>query len=102
MSTAGYVISAIVLALIIWLWFRIGKKKQEPVTLEFLFANEPVPPCGEANKIKHYEWERLIGMSCPTCAAERERAKKDAELDALAEKVADRLIARGVFKRYQE
>jgi hypothetical protein len=63
-------------------------KKTQKVTLAEFVAQFPPAPCGDQEA--HYEWT-LQGVVCPCCAAIRTRRQKDAELDALADKIVARL-----------
>lgn len=67
-------------------------KKREPEVpfSEFVKGLAPAP-CGEQEK--HYEWELGGGMPCPICHGNEKRRQKDAELDALADKIVARLRA---------
>jgi hypothetical protein len=65
-------------------------KKREPVIpfSEFVKTLDPAP-CGKQEE--HYEWELGGGMPCPICVSIEKRKQKDAELDALADKIVARL-----------
>lgn len=65
------------------------KKREPALTTEQWAEQFPTPPCG--NKATHYEWQKINGMVCPLCYADRKRREKDAELDALADKIVARL-----------
>jgi hypothetical protein len=64
-------------------------KKTPLLTIAEFAAQFPPAPCGEQET--HYEWAKLIGMSCPACVAIRNQREKDAEMDALADKIVARL-----------
>lgn len=70
-------------------------KKREPVIpfAEFVKTLEPAP-CGRQEE--HYQWKLGSNMPCPACAAIRAAKRKDAELDALADKIVARLRTSGV------
>jgi hypothetical protein len=55
-------------------------------------AQFPPAPCGEQEM--HYEWSHFQAMPCPACAAIKSNQRKDAELDALADKIVARLQAK--------
>lgn len=66
------------------------KKKPPTPTVEEWASQFPTPPCGD--NTTHYEWEKINGMVCPKCYADRKRQERNAELDALADKIAERLL----------
>lgn len=70
------------------------KKKEPALSVEEWAKQFPPAPCG--NQAQHYEWEKINGFKCPNCYAERERKRKDAELQALADKIVAGLRAHGV------
>jgi hypothetical protein len=70
-------------------------KKREPEVpfAEFVKTLDPAP-CGEQEL--HYQWKLGSNMPCPACQAIKTAKRKDAELDALADKIAARLRADGL------
>jgi hypothetical protein len=64
-------------------------KRKPRVSMEEFAAQFPAPPCGQ--QTIHYEWVKVNSMACPACCVDRKRREKDAELDALADKIAARL-----------
>jgi hypothetical protein len=70
------------------------KKKEPAIPFEEYAMTLPKPPCGD--NVTHYEWEKVNGMVCPKCHADRKRRDKDAELDELADKIVARLRTSGV------
>jgi hypothetical protein len=67
------------------------KPKQPRLSMEEYAAQQPPAPCGE--QTIHYEWNHFESMGCPCCAAIRKQREKNAELDALADKIVARLQA---------
>jgi hypothetical protein len=65
-------------------------RKPPPMTTEEYAASRPPAPCG--HQTTHYYWTELEGgMSCPACVVIKQAKRKDAELDALADKIVERL-----------
>ena len=67
----------------IWPFKRTPRQGREEYA-----AAQPPAPCGQQQT--HHMW-LLDGMPCPACAAVKSRKRKDAELDALADKIVARL-----------
>lgn len=64
-------------------------KRKEVLTFADYVAAQPVPPCGDAKL--HYAWH-LNGVPCTTCAVNAERARKEADENRMAEKIAAAVV----------
>ncbi len=64
----------------------------KPPTLAERAALKPPVPCGQ--QVAHYEWEWDMGMSCPMCAGQKARAKKDADDQRMADRIATAVVKR--------
>jgi hypothetical protein len=70
------------------------KKREPAIPFEEYAMTLPKPPCGDS--VTHYEWEKVNGIVCPLCHANRKREQQNIERGLLAVAIVAEMEKRGL------